>query len=136
MRRFTGGMRVWQWMSVVALLATAFSASDLGGRWSSLRHRASSMSNGASRNRAKADFLIERLGTLRDRPAIRSFEGYYVYSGEWLAETRSGMFPMNDEDWTEALRRDDRENRAEAARLRTEAAMMDRFQIEFESRWW
>jgi len=82
MRRFTGGMRVWQWMSVVALLATAFSASNLGGRW--------------SWNRAKADFLIERLGTLRDRRAIRSFEGYYVYSGEWLAETRSGMFPMND----------------------------------------
>ncbi len=123
-------------MSVVALLATAFSASDLGGRWSSLRHRASSMSNGASRNRAKADFLVERVPTLRDRPSIRSYQGYYAYAGEWMKEAQSGDFPINFEEWTEAFRRDERENRAEAARLRTEAAMMDRRQIEFESRWW
>jgi hypothetical protein len=94
------------------------------------------MEGGAARNRTKASILASGIAKVRGRPSIETLDAKLAYAREWMAENSTADFPLNDDEWIQAIHRTDRENRAEAARLRAEAGMMDRWKVEYQARWW
>jgi len=126
--------RVWQLLAVVAGLAILIWVTDLPSRWNYHQAQVQGLAFREEMYLGQADFLINDLPKLRDRPNIESREEWLHYMNERVAE-RGGYLDlhMNPEDWAAAFARSDEENRDKAVQLFVLAAQAAKQRRES---WW
>lgn len=115
--------KVWHLVVGVAALAVLLRATDLMGRLERHQLRLQGLRQRERQYLSQAEFLVEEVPDLRDRPGIEGWDSWSEYSNRRLAERGpSGLLMMNPDDWGAAFARTDRENLARARELRALAA--------------